>query len=326
MRGKFYVALIVLAVVLTWSSAAFAWGYAVHAWAADSYGKMGGNKNLNEVYGALLPDTFNQYLFSLPCFGDIYYLTHFSGFMNVEYAQKTGMEKGTAYGFLGHNNDWGLDATAHTSSMTTCEGNPYVICKAAELAEVLPAEVNLPVVGTITVYPLTWLDLDGDSIPDISPVMAAELYHGLVEYTIDLKMKEVDPDIGLLLQEAAEQRSDKVPGLMVEAFVSEPAFSCIDTASRSTFIEISEATGRQIIYDFGSILAQPYPADLYGVAELMAAMGAGFLGLPEPPPGMDIMVAGYLVKAQELVDASFLAEINASAVFVDEQMKALGYK
>jgi hypothetical protein len=326
MRGKIYVALIVFAVVLTWSSAAFAWGYTVHAWAADSYGKRDGDKNLNEVYGALLPDTFNHYLFSLPCFGDIYFLTHFSGFMSVDYAQKTGMEKGTAYGFLGHNNDWGLDSTSHTSGMTTCQGNGYVICKAAEMAEVLPADVNLPLVGTIELYPLTWLDLDGDEIPDIPAWMAAELYHGIVEYAIDLKMKEVDQDIGLLLLEAAEQRSDKVPGLMVEAFVSEPAFSCIDTASRATFIETSEATGRQIIYDFGGILAQPYPFDLFGMAELMAAMGAGFLGLPEPPPGLDILVAGYLMKAQELVDASFLAEIDESAAFVDKQMKALGYK
>ena len=56
---------LVFLVVGFFSSEAFPWGFATHAYIADHLGKTKKNQNADEIYGSVAPDTFN-YLFTNP--------------------------------------------------------------------------------------------------------------------------------------------------------------------------------------------------------------------------------------------------------------------
>ena len=60
------------------TSPAYPWGFAVHAHLADRLNKPEGDRNLNEMYGAMAPDMFN-FRFDLPVYGEgeIYFQLHY---------------------------------------------------------------------------------------------------------------------------------------------------------------------------------------------------------------------------------------------------------
>ena len=56
---------LIFLVVGFFSSEAFSWGFATHAYIDDHLGKTKKNQNADEIYGSVAPDTFN-YLFTHP--------------------------------------------------------------------------------------------------------------------------------------------------------------------------------------------------------------------------------------------------------------------
>ena len=62
---KFLAMGLVFLMVGFFSSEAFSWGFATHAYIADHLGNTKKSQNGNEIYGSVAPDTFN-YLFDHP--------------------------------------------------------------------------------------------------------------------------------------------------------------------------------------------------------------------------------------------------------------------
>ncbi len=91
-----------LLMLLSFSTEAFSWGAATHAYIEDHLGRKRGLFNDSEIYGGMLPDVFN-YLFDYPTYlGYLYNETH-NEFLKVWNASRAGLEKSLAYGFAGHN-------------------------------------------------------------------------------------------------------------------------------------------------------------------------------------------------------------------------------
>ena len=72
--------------------------------------------------------------------------THYN-FMEVWNAAKSVPAKAAAFGFVSHNELWGIDSTAHVAGITYGQVGGYVIAKADELAAHLQAMPEFAALG-----------------------------------------------------------------------------------------------------------------------------------------------------------------------------------
>jgi hypothetical protein len=291
------------------SSEAFSWGFATHAYIADHLGKTKKIQNADEIYGSVAPDTFN-YLFDHPD-----YLGFLADQTHVEVTKlwnvsNQGLGKSLAYGFASHNDLWGADSTAHHNGLTFGQDAGYVIAKAALLAD----KLNDVLQGA------------GLSLPyDVT----LEISHELVEDGVDILVKSIDPSIGQKLSSSALSRTSNFPVLLTKAYARDfSQFAGISYQDASRFIIAAEKEFRQRIAFYGQALMQDDATAVQLISEGTAEVAAIFLetyGITLPSE-VDIvsLIEFGIEQSIGLCAGDFEAEIAATIHFVNQNLGTNG--
>jgi hypothetical protein len=296
------IGLIFLALVF-FTTDAFSWGSATHAYIDDHLGKKANLRNMNEIYGGMSPDIFN-YMFESPYLQDLYITTHYD-FMDVWRAARCEVGKPLAYGFVSHNDLWGADSTAHHAGLTYGQGEGYVIAKAKDLMHQAPLPLEL-------------------GIPDD---VAFEIYHNIVEAGVDILVKRNDdPLIGQKIMSSALLRSPEFPLLLVKAYADDfsPYFGSYVKAAKA--IASAEKEFRKTMILYGYALTQDEPAAIQLISEQMADLAESFLGAYGIPLSLPkekvVALINELVQASiSLCEPDYAQEITATTDFVSQNMK-----
>jgi len=305
-KNVLVVGVICLGLTLSFSEA-FSWGFATHAYIDDHLGKKQIQKNLNEIYGGVMPDLFNT-LFDTPEYLEFLPVqTHFKS-MKVWKASRGEVEKSLAFGFVSHNGRWGADFTAHHTCRTCGQPAGYAYAKAA----VLLSEYSLP---------------PELGIPD---EIAIEIFHEIVENAVDILVKRIDSYVGERLSSAAEQRSPRFPRLLVRAYAKRFAsFAQITELEAAQFIQAAESDFRDAIDSYGQILSLDERDAIQLISQQTASLAQGFLALygidlSIPPEQVVAMVASYMLSAIQLCQDDYLDEIEATIPYVRHKLRIHG--
>ncbi|MHB8773286.1 MAG: hypothetical protein ACYC7J_20020 [Syntrophales bacterium] len=293
--------------------AAFAWEAATHAYIEEYLYKQRGQADedvmRNRIYGANAIDIFNNN-FTSPYldFAAYFHSTSQEYFLEAWQIAATTEEKAFAYGFVSHNNKWGMDSTAHVSGITYGRGTGYVIAKAKVLAAMLGPSLEAQL-GLPPGY--------------LSAEVLVNLCHYLVESGVDFLILEKDPAIGSKLMNAAFFRSDEVPALLVNAYEDDFADLAGITDTAAGIITTAEANFQISMMNYGWALTQPNALDL--VAQGLAGIGVIYLGLP---PGSETILTPVaksgIQAAMMLCRRDFEREIEADTGWVNGKLSAAG--
>ncbi len=298
--------LIFLALVL-FSSQAFPWGSLTHAYIADHIGKTWGLRNVNEIYGAMVPDLFN-YVFALNPSDNNYLRGYTHGipaangnpavesFMDVWYSARWwGYEKALAYGFISHNDVWAADFTAHGSACLY-PGQGYIISRAEVLNEQLVAYLNS--LGV-----------------EIEPEIVMELSHNLVEGAGDIVIRRYDARLGQKVITSSLFRSPACPDLLVRA-IGEYYIDAVTNAEK-------EFRKTMILYGV-AFLPQDEEDIVLSLSQQMAELGKAYLAsldieLPISDEELVGLISYFMDKAIQLIEGDYMAEIEATIAKVKYQ-------
>lgn len=301
-------------IVLLWSAAAplYGWGSATHAYIASQLSDKPGSMNLQEIYGALLPDVFNMML-GEPFQDHLCTQTH-DEFMKMVENATSDRDKAVAYGFASHNEAWGADRTAHISSVTHPDTG-YVIGKREKLVAALEPQVRL------------FLIFSG--VPNASAVakdMLPMVADSAIETAVDLLVcKNQDPGMGARLALAARGRSLSAPILLNKAYAADFAATAgVTEALATSLIVETENEFRQQMELYGTALAQAEPMDSLAqqASELAKLLLAAELGLAIDVPA-DLMKQ-ILEEATDLVKDDYAAELTATIARVRQELQSHG--
>ena len=235
--------------------------------------------------------------------------THYN-FMDVWQAAKSVPAKAAAFGFVSHNEEWGIDSTAHISGITFGQGEGYVIAKANELALILEpilAANGLPITGQVVV----------------------DIAHEFVEYGVDILMKNIDPKLGAKIVRAAAPPNPNIPLVVEQAFVKGFAEEFgLPLPDARKYFKSSERQFRQILILYGQALMEDTDTAVEMLAEHLAEIATAFLeayGITLPP-GVDItpLAQAGIYLAMDLCAEDFAPEVMATSVFVQEQLQVHG--
>jgi len=301
-------------IVLLWSAAAplYGWGSATHAYIVSQLSDKPGTVNLQEIYGAVLPDVFNLML-GEPFQDHLCTQTH-DEFMKVVESATSDRDKAVAYGFASHNEAWGADRTAHISSVTHPETG-YVTGKRDELVAALEPKVRLFLV-------LSGVPNAGAVAKDMLPMVA----DSAIETAVDLLVCEhQDPTLGGRLALAARSRSLSAPILLNKAYAAEFAATAgVTEAVATSLIVETENEFRQQMESYGTALAQAEPMDALAqqASELAKLLLAGEAGLAIDVPA-DLMKQ-ILEGATDLVKDDYAAELTATIARVRQELQSHG--
>jgi hypothetical protein len=294
------------------SAPLYGFGPATHAYIAHQIGIQQGSSNLNEIYGAVLPDAFNV-MFGDPYQADLWTQTHY-GFMKLVDSAESDADRAVAYGFASHNEAWGADRIAHISGI----GDPsrgYVIRKQDELAAILEPQVRLFLL-------FSGVSNANEVIDQVLPTVA----HAAIETAIDLLiLQNQDPDIGQRLLLAARTRGWSAPILLCKAYAADFAETAGTTeAVAAPLVVAAESEFRYQIELYGTALSQEDPAAALAEqgADLAKLLVAAELGIVVDIP-TDLMTE-MLDSATELVKDDYAAELAATIVHVREELDSHG--
>lgn len=296
-----------LAVVLL-SQAAFPWGAATHAYMEEHLLKKLGQTDsavlYNRIYGANAIDIFNNnFIFPYVEFQAFLHDTARGNFLKAWEVAESKDERAFAYGFVSHNNTWGMDSSAHVSGVTYGRGEGYVIAKARVLAAMLgpalEAQLGVPLPEEVLI----------------------NVGHYLVESGVDLLVRAKDPAIGSKLTAAAFYRSGAIPTLLVNAYTDDlSALAAIDAAP---IILVAEGNFRASMMAYGFALTQDNALDL--VAAELAAIGVSYLGLPSGSEALLTPIAKQGIgAAMTLCAPDFERELHASTGRVNGGLSSHG--
>ncbi len=297
--------------IFLFSQAAFSWGWAVHAYIDEQFETKWQIRNVNLLYGSLVPDIFN-YQFDAPALY-MHEQTHYD-FMKLWEAARSTPGKALAFGFVSHNEQWGVDYTAHKSGITFGEAEGYVVAKAYILNGYLA-----PILASY-----------GLNLPE--PV-ALQVCHELVEFGVDILMTHVDPTVGARITAAAMPPNPNFPMLLEKAYAEEFAASFgVSNVEARKYFATSEMQFRQFMILYGQVLSIPDDATKAAlIAGYLANIAAAFLAANgiTLPPGVDTeQLAGLLQygigQSIEICQLDFLDEVNATSGFVAQQLAAHG--
>jgi hypothetical protein len=305
----FAIAVLVVAILIP--GAAFAWDFATHAYIEAHLNKKKGQLKEdilnNRIYGACALDLFSNY-FTSPYIEFHTYLHDPSqdNFLNVWEDANSPMEMAFAYGFVSHNNAWGMDSTAHVSGITYGHGQGYVIAKAKELG--------------VMVKPALEAGLGVPSLPDDTVV---NICHYFVESGVDFLVRQLDPLIGNKLMIAALNRSNEVPGLLIDAYAADLSEAAGGLDKSSSIISSAEAHFQSSMIAYGSALMQDNALEL--VSRQMAVVGAAFLNLPPVyAPALEPLAKQGILAAMAICAPDFERELKASTGWVNGKLSANG--
>ncbi len=189
----------------------FGWGAATHAYLAKELGHEPDVMNLQEMYGAVVPDMFNL-MYGYEHQGYLWDKTHYE-FMKVVDEGKLDESRAFGYGFASHNEEWGADYTAHINSVGIKSGEGYVVTKKKILAPQLKLGMTL------------FLNSKGIAYtPELLEELSLAIADSAVESAIDLLVSQnEDTQIGNRMLAAAKLRSPFVPMLLSKAFAKDLA-------------------------------------------------------------------------------------------------------
>ncbi len=287
------------------------WEKGTHLYIADLLKKKGfiNPGNLDEMYGAMAPDVFN-YVFDLPpgVNAYLYDQTHHN-FMALWRSVRWGYEKALALGFVSHNDSWGADFTAHHEGRTFGLTQGYIIAK----AEMLSAGID-------------WASLEaviGGPIPD---EIKLELSHNIVEASGDIILKRSYPLLGARLVAAGSRLGDRFRRLFLRAYL--PGLSALvgETAAETIILGSEAAFRQQQVVMYGMIMQQDEAVIVPALAAQFNMLVGGYLAskgitLPE---GTDLtpVIQAALLGGIALCESDYMTEVNATARFVERQLKA----
>ena len=301
--------LILLAITL---SPVYGFGAATHAYIAHEIGEQQGSSNLNEIYGAVLPDAFNV-MFGDPYQGELWTQTHYE-FMKVVESAASDVDRAVAYGFASHNEAWGADHGAHISAI----GDPsqgYVIRKQNELVDILQPQIRLFLL-------FSGIPNANEMIDEVLPTVA----HAAIETAIDLLiLQNEDPDIGQRLVLAARTRGWSAPILLCKAYAADLAETAGTTeAVAAPLIIAAESEFRYQIQLYGTALTHEDPVAALAEqgADLAKLLIAAELGIVVDIP-VDLMT-DVLDSATDLVEDDYAEELAATITHVREQLESHG--
>ncbi len=297
------------------ASQAWAWGSATHIYIDDRLNRQGlGQKNLGEMYGGIAPDLYNYLFASYQPY--LYGQTH-NDFLTVWAAAGPGrssVHRALAFGFVSHNDLWGADVTAHHNGLTFGQGEGYVIAKAQLMKSTLSDTL------------FTYL---GILLPD---KVALDLSHNIVEYGVDVLVKNLDAQVGAKLAGAALKRNPTFPTLLVQAYGDDVAATLGISIEKATQLILStEQSFRKIKVYEGQALMQDDAAAIALLAEEYADFAQGYLAMFDVtlPPGVGreqiVALAGYFIgQAMAMCQGDFAQELTATIAFVNQQLAAHG--
>lgn len=298
-----------MTLVLT-PAVAFSWEAGTHAYIEEHLYKKQGQTDpvalYNRIYGANAIDIFNNN-FTSPYLEFQAYIhdTTQDNFMKAWDKAVSRNEKAFAYGFVGHNNSWGMDSTAHVSGVTFGRGQGYVIAKARELAIALKPMLESQA---------------GLNLPDD---VLLNVCHYLVESGVDFLVRSLDPAIGNKLMAAAYYRSEEAPALLINAYAADFSALAGSPENAAQIIATAEATFRASMMGYGWALTQDNALDL--VSAGLAKIGASYLGLPADSAEALVPIATQgILAAMDLCAPDFEAEIKATTGWVNGNLSAEG--
>lgn len=310
------VSLFILFLVILAAPAAYAWDPATHAYIESRLYKKQGLSDAtilsNRIYGSYMIDIFNNnFSPTYVTFANYLHDPAQNNFMKLWDAAEpldSGPQKAFAYGFVSHNNSWGMDSTAHISGITYGRGTGYVTAKAQILAAMLGpslSDMGLP--------------LPEDILQDIS--------HYLVESGVDFLVRGLDPSIGSKLSAAAYTRSSNIPDALVSVYKTDlAAISGLTPDTVAEKILQSEAEKQMYLMGYGWALTQENALDL--VAQGLALQGLAYFeskGLPAPSqPLLEEVAKQGIMAAMWLCASDFQDEIMATTGWVNGRLSSAG--
>jgi len=315
MKKFFTLVLLGLVFLLYSTSMAFSWGSATHAYIADHIGKFLPLMNANEMYGIMAPDIFN-YVFTLDPgqMAAIQRYTHGSpgaeDFMEVwRKASWWGYQKSLAYGYVAHNDVWGIDSTAHHSGVKVGQGVGYVILKAQKLLE-----QNIVIPG-LTAEAGEPLDQVFSRVGLVVPADQLELAHNLFETAGDIYIAQQDKLIGEKIICAALARSNDFPALLTKA---------MDIVGKD-MIYAAEKEFRKSMVLYGGALIQDQETAIKNMSDQMAQLGILYLeakGVTGITLDLAKILAEKAIRAALPLCGDYMTEVNATVGFVKSNLVA----
>jgi len=281
---------------------ALTWGTATHAYFAKELGQ--GMLNSQEIYGATVPDLFNLN-FDSPYYNYMVNRTHRHETTVKTRAREMGLDT-FAFGFVSHNERWGVDFTAHRKGRTTKGG--YVITKSDGLAPKLVAPIQNILENAGVPY-----------APFFAGYFASQVAHPLIETAIDLLVKRnEDPSIGLELLHSAQDRSASVPDLLVSAYAKGLArHQKISYDEASQIIREAEADYQQMMILYGEVFAKEEPEAIQDLVDQGAILIEGYI---QSATGI-----GVDVPSEVLLDFLHLAIQEVEGDYSQELASTLDY-
>lgn len=318
-RGSTIASRFTCLLLLVAPAAASPWNQATHAYIADRLGARAGVDDLREQWGSVGPDLFNLIFDPAVCQGWISDQTHGTvseSFMKVWDARHGGREAALAYGFVTHNQAWGADFTAHVSGRTFGQDGGYVISKAALL---LKSPVSQAGASQTFEDALARLGM--------SPGVREMVAHGLVEYAIDIRLRnDMDPLVGRELARAARGETRGLSDLLVKAFAADYATECFggDETVAAAALADAEARHRNDMIFLGQAISQPEPVAVRRVAGQITGVLADLLGGALPRPETAALVEAGILRAMGLCRDDYGGELEATIELVAGNLRDRG--
>lgn len=324
-------------VVFLGAQLAFGWGNATHVYFAKQLGAKFGPFNMNEMYGALLPDCFNLVVtetgqqFSLTPEGQFLYAQTHDNAMPVWLAAQGPIERSLAFGFMTHNQAWGADYTAHIRSFTfpsqgiSSRGTSgYAVAKGIELTPQLAPVIKQMLLNT--------------GNPAISEEMAEmfaygiapELGHDLAETAVDLLVKRnLLPSVGLRMMLAAEYRPAAAGDLLAQAYANAYATQFgIVPADASAFMIEKELEYQYYIQAYGYVFTLPEEVAIATLSEQTAPVAEVYIETALAAYELDVdvtvdaaQVEAFIRAAIEVVKPDYARELARTLAMIEKELR-----
>jgi hypothetical protein len=313
MNKRLILILIIGFVVCVVPALAFGWGAATHAYLAKELGHEPGVMNLQEMYGAVIPDIFNL-MYGYEHQGYLWNKTHYE-FMKVVDEGKYDESRAFGYGFASHNEDWGADHTAHINSVGINSGEGYVVTKKKILAPQLKLGMTL------------FLNSKGITYtPELLDELSLAIADSAVESAVDLLVSQnEDTQIGTRMLAAAKLRSPFVPMLLSKAYAKDFAGEAGIIAEEAILLIVeTETQFKEYMELYGGILTQENAVDLMAEqgAKLAEQMLEGQHGIIVEVPSALMKTA--LLAAVDVVKNDYSEELAATLDYVAGQLESHG--
>jgi hypothetical protein len=285
-----------------------AWGTATHVYLAKKLGHQLGRANIQEMYGATLPD-FPMLMFGSPYQGFLYRKTHYE-FMQLVQRAPLGYPKATAFGFASHNEAWGADYSAHIQALTLGGSGGYIVRKIPTLkAALYPSVVAL--LNRRAIYDPTLADQVSTTLADTA-----------LEAAVDLRLSRKEfPEAGVEMMLASALRGSWVPSFLAAAFAKDLAsYAGVSETQAQSLLVDAEAQNRQYVATYGGALSQPNRLEL--VAALIAQAAVEVVPQLGDPGASDLvaLIRYSLVRGDDLIRFDYAAEVEATLEHVRKEL------